>query len=449
MQNKQPAGMVAFLVVMVGQTISLLATNMTGFALPIWVFQKTGTATSLALMGFFFITPMLVISPLAGVFVDRYNRKLMMALSDMAAGLATTAVLILYVTGHLEIWHLYVANFVTGLFNAFQFPAFSAAVTTMLSKEQFGRASGMMSLAEIGPGVLAPFLAVTLLGIIGLEGILLIDVITFIVAVLAILMVHIPQPPRTEEGQRGQGNMLREAWYGFEYILARPSLLGLQLVFLVGNFLVSVPGAIYAALILARTGNSAQSLALVGTLAAVGGVVGGVVMSIWGGPRPRVHGVLIGWFFAGLLGTALMGFGRTVWVWGISQFLASFLIPIINGSNQAIWQAKVAPDVQGRVFSIRRLIAWFVLPLSNLVAGPLADKVFEPAMQPGGSLVPLFSRIVGSGHGAGMAILFIAGGLGAAIVGLSGYAIRVVRHAETLLPDFDAAADVQGEPAVS
>jgi hypothetical protein len=159
-----------------------------------------------------------------------------------------------------------------------------------------------------------------------------------------------------------------------------------------------------------------------------------------------VHGVLTGWFLTGLLGSALMGFGRTVWVWGAAQFFASFLIPIINGSNQAIWQSKVAPDIQGRVFSIRRLIAWFVVPLAALVAGPLADKVFEPAMQPGGSLIPLLSGIFGSGPGAGMAILFVVGGFGAALVGLGGYAVRVVRNAETILPDFDALKTYPPDP---
>jgi hypothetical protein len=151
-----------------------------------------------------------------------------------------------------------------------------------------------------------------------------------------------------------------------------------------------------------------------------------------------VHGVLIGWFISGLIGVALMGLGRSVLVWGTAQLVSSFLIPIINGSNQAIWQSKVAPDIQGRVFSIRRLIAWFVVPLATLIAGPLADNIFEPTMQTQGAWMPFLSGVVGSGPGAGMAVLFVVGGIGAACIGLSGYAVRAVRNAETILPDFDA-----------
>lgn len=434
---KRPTGLIAFMVIMVGQIISLVATNMTGFALPIWIYQKTASATSLSLLGFFYIAPMLAISPFAGVLVDRYNRKLMMALGDTAAGLATTAVLILFVSGRLEIWHLYISNFFTGLFSAFHFPAFSAAITMIVSKEQYGRANGLMSLSEIGPGVIAPFLAAALLGTVGLQGILLIDVITFVVAVAMILAVDIPQPKRTAEGLKAQGSIFKEAAYGFEYILARPSLLGLQLVFMLGNFLITIPTVIQPALILARTGNNAQVLALVSTLGAVGGISGGVLMSIWGGPRPRVNGVLIGWLLSGLFGVALMGFGRSALVWGSASFFGAFLIPIVNGSNQAIWQAKVAPDLQGRVFSIRKLIAWFVLPLCALIAGPLADRVFEPAMLPGGGMASLLGKIFGTGPGAGIAILFVAGGVLASGVGLAGYAVRVIRNAESILPDHD------------
>ena len=115
----------------------------------------------------------------------------------------------------------------------------------------------------------------------------------------------------------------------------------------------------------------------------------------------------------------------------------AFFGPIVNSSNQAIWQAKVAPDVQGRVFTTRRLIAWLVTPISQLLAGPLADQILEPAMAEGGSLVPVFSWLVGTGTGAGIALLFIVTGLLAAMAGLGGYFFRVVRDVEDILPDHD------------
>src|SRR5574341_1190132 len=168
MQMKRPSGMFGFTIVWAGQVVSLLGTQMSAFALTIWAYELTGSATALALVGFFFLTPMLVFSPIAGAIVDRSNRKWMMALSDLAAGMATVGVLSLYLTGGLQIWHLYVANAIMGLFQAFQWPAYSAAISVMLPKEQYGRANGMMSLAEAGSGVFAPLLAGAVLGIIGL-----------------------------------------------------------------------------------------------------------------------------------------------------------------------------------------------------------------------------------------------------------------------------------------
>lgn len=437
MPIKQPRGMAGFSIVWFGQLISLFGTNMTGFGVTIWAYEKTGSATSLSLLGFFFVAPMLIFSPIAGAIVDRYNRKLMMMLSDLASGAATIVILVLLSLGKLEIWHLYLTSVVQGVFQGFQWPAYSAAITTMLPKEQYARANGMMSLVETAPGIFAPLMAGALIGAIGLTGVLIIDIVTFVFAIGALLVVFIPNTPITEEGQKGRGSLFKEAGYGFWYIVKRPSLLGLQVVFLIGNFFHSIPGAIYAALVLARSGNDELVYGAVNTVGAVGGLLGGLAMSAWGGPKRRVHGVLAGWAISGLLGTTLMGFGRGLVVWGIASFLGAFLVPFINGSNQAIWQAKVAPDIQGRVFSIRRLIAWFVSPLAMLIAGPLADRVLEPAMQAGTGWAATLGKVVGTGPGSGIAILFIICGALASLVGLGGYLVRVVREAETLLPDHD------------
>jgi len=435
MPSTHSSALRGFTIVMIGQLISMLGTNMTGFGLTIWAYEKTGSATALALVGFFFITPMLLMSPIAGVIVDRHDRKLMMMLSDLASGVATMGILVLHFSGHLQIWHLYVSGAIQGTFQTFQWPAYSAAITTMLPKEQYGRANGMMSLVESGSEILAPLMASALLGFIGLTGILIIDIITFLFAIGTLLLVYIPQPPITTEGQESRGSIWKEASYGFRYILARPGLLGLQIVFLLGNFFIDIAYAIRAPMILANTANNELVFGTLSSVGAIGGVVGGVVMSAWGGPKKRVHGVLAGWTFASLFGAVLMGLGRSVPVWAFASFAGAFFTPVINASNQAIWQAKVAPDLQGRVFSIRRLIAWFVNPASMLIAGPLADYLFEPAMKEGGFLTGIFGWLVGAGAGRGMSLIFILVGLAAATVGIAGYAVPLIRNVETDLPD--------------
>jgi MFS family permease len=433
--------MFGFTIVWIGQVISLLGSGMTWFALTIWAWQLTGQATALALVAFFSVGPTVLLSPIAGALVDRWNRKLVMMLSDLAAGLMSVAILLLYSTGHLQIWHLYVTGAFAGAFQAFQFPAYSAAVTTMLPKEQYGRANGMLSLADSASTIFAPLAGGILLAFIGVPGILLIDIVTFVVAIGALLLVYVPQPKATEAGREGQGSLWKESLYGFRYILARPSLLGLQLVFMATNFTSSIASTVFAPMILARTGDNSLVLSTVESMLGIGGVVGALLLSVWGGPKRRVHGVLFGFTLEGLLGPLVMGLSSGPVGWAIGSFFSFFFVPIINGSNQAIWQAKVAPDVQGRVFATRRLIAQISWPIATLLAGPMADYWLEPAMAAGGSLSSIFGGLVGTGAGSGMSLMFVVTGILGVFLGLVGYAIPVIRNAEDILPDHDLAAE--------
>ena len=318
MNKNRPTGMFGFTIVWLGQIVSVLASAMSQFGLTIWMYDQTKSAFAMGMMQVFFITPFLLISPIAGVMVDRHNRKLMMMVSDMAAGVATLAILAFQYFGILQFWHLYATSIVYGLGMAFQWPAYSAAISTMVSKEQYGRANGMMSLIEAGPGVVAPLLAGALLPVIGLTGILFFDVATFLLAIGALMFVYIPQPPRTEEGQQAQGSVWSEAAYGFKYIFARPSLLGLQLIFFMGNLFSGIGFTVFAPMILARTDSNSLIFGTVQTAGAIGGIVGGVVMSAWGGFKRRVHGVLFGWIFSGIA-MAILGLigGLPIWIAGM------------------------------------------------------------------------------------------------------------------------------------
>ena len=442
--DSRPTGMFAFTIVWLGQIVSVLASAMSQFGLTIWMYDQTKSALAMGMMQVFFITPFLLISPIAGVMVDRHNRKLMMMISDLAAGCGTILILIFQSLGILEVWHLYMVSIVFGLGMSFQWPAYSAAISTMVPKEQYGRANGMMSLIEAGPGVVAPLLAGALLPLIGLTGILMLDVFTFTFAVGALMFVHIPQPQRTAEGAQGQGSMLKEAAFGFKYIFARPSLLGLQMVFFAGNLFTGMLFTLMAPMILSRTDNNSLMFGSVQTAGAIAAVAGGIIMSAWGGFKRRVHGVLVGWIITGI-GSAVLGLsgGLPVWIVGIA--IASVIGPLVNASNQAIWQAKVAPDVQGRVFSARRLIAWFTQPIAPVIAGTLADYVVEPQMRVTSGLSQSFSWLVGTGPGSGMGLIIVFCGLLTILVGLTGYFIPAIHKAETVLPDHDELAKAEPE----
>lgn len=443
LDKKRPSGLLGFTIVCLGQIVSVLASSMTGFALTIYVFEETSRATTLGIMTTSYLAPFLIFSPIAGAMVDRYNRKFMMMISDLTAVLGTLAIFILYSTGALQIWHFYVVNIFLGLGNTFQWPAYSAAISTMIPKEQYGRVNGLMSLVNSGPGVVAPMLAGALLPVIGLTGILLIDLVSFIVAIGALLVVHVPNPKRTLEGQQVEGNLLKEAAYGFQYIFKRPGLLYLQIILFMGNLFIGFRNTLLAPMVLSRTGNNSLIFGSVQSAGAIAAVVGSLVMSAWGGFKRRIHGLLLGWGLYFLFGVLLMGLGRGLVVWIPAMVLAGMVAILGATSANALWQTKVAPDVQGRVFSARRLIAWIPDPIIPLIAGPLADYVMEPAMQSQGFMAKTFGWLVGNGPGAGMSLLIILCSFGGMLTLGSGFLIPAVRKVEDILPDHDQLEKVE------
>ena len=393
--------------------------------------------TALALVGFFTYTPTVLVSPFAGALVDRWNRKIAMMMSDLAAGISSLSVLILFNSGNLQIWHIYFTGAFAGVFQAFQFPAYTAAITLLVTKKQYGRASGMLSMARFSSSVLAPILAAILIGIVGISGIISIDLCSLMIAIGILLTIRIPQPKITDEGRQGRGNLLRESLSGFRYIYARRSLLSLQLVYFFVMLTVYFAIALMSTMILSRTGNDATVLGLVQSAFGSGGLIGSVALSLWGGPKRRIKGVFFGMALA-MFGLLSIGLSRDVYTWSISAFFTMFFVPILDGSDQAIWQSKVPPDIQGRVFGSRMLISEISAPISMLFAGPLADLVFEPALMPGGGLIQVFGNLVGVGPGSGMSLIFVFVGILGTIICLPGYSLSAVRNIENILPDHKA-----------
>jgi len=442
-------GFAAFASIWSSQLVSILSSGMSGFALTIWMYERTGSATAMAATQVFFFVPFLVTTFFAGPLVDRCNRKLMMALSDICAAIGTLAVLAAFTFGFMEPWMIYASTVLEAIGAAFQWPAFSAATSLMVPKKQLGRVNGMMSLMDAGPGVFAPILAGILLPVLGIKGVLLVDIATFILALGTLLAVEVPAAGGNADGQvakdSSRGNIFREAGWGFAYIFERPSLIGLQLLFLFCNLFFGIGGALTTPMVLARSGADSMILAGTRTAGAIGGVAGGLLMSVWGGFRKRTWGIFLGWVVAGLSGGVLLGLGRSFWPWAICTAIVAGIVPIVNGSNQALWQSKVPADIQGKVFSARRLIGWISTPITPLIAGPLADFVLEPAMRDSTSaFAHTFAPIFGAGPGAGMGFLVAASGL--AVVGAISVAwsFPAIRRAEELIPD---AANFAGESA--
>lgn len=443
-QNNQHS-LRTFIIIWGGQVASLLGSEITNFALTLWAWQVTGMAMPLSLIILFSQVPRVVAAFFAGVLVDRWNRKLLMMVGDTAAAISTIAILLLFLSDRLEIWHLYVTAAINGLFSYFQDLAYSASISVIVPKQHYTRAAAMNDhIGQFGSNIIAPALAGVLYYAVGLKGILIIDLVTFIIAISTVWCVQIPQPQISATDQDSQ-NIWQDLTFGFRYIIKRSSFLAILIFWLIFNLVDGILSGIHSPLILARSSNDAAVFASVQSAIGLGGAIGAVVLSVWGGFKRRIHGVLLG---SVLSYASMMAFGRANLpsVWIISGFFAGVFWPFISSSNQAIWLSKVAPEVQGRVFATRYLMAQISLPLGLGIGGILADYLFEPAMMPGGSLAVIFGGVFGTGSGSGMALQYSLFSSVGVLIGLGGYGIRKLRDVEMIMPDHDVAcvSDLRG-----
>lgn len=433
MHNTSTSGLRAFGLIWLGQVISLVGTRMSFFAILIWVWDQTGSATAMISINVVASIPALVFRFVAGSLVDRWNRKRVMQVADLVAGAASLAVFLLFTSAQLEMWHLYLTAAVAGVAGTFQGLAYSASLSLMIPKAHYARARGLITLGDYAAQVGAPLLGGLLVVVIGISGVLLLDLLTLLVAMVLLALVAIPQPETMQVTQRP--TLLRDALLGYQFILKRRGLLGLLLISLAFAFAESLAFPLIAPMILARTGGDEFTLGTVMSVQGASGIVGSLLLVAWGGPKRRIHGVLMGVILTGLLGDTLMGFGQSLPVWLVAALGLELFIPMMMGSYHALWQSKVEPAMQGRVFAARDVVASFGEPFAKLGSGLMADTVFGPAMMPGGSLAPVLGELIGTGPGAGIGLVIILGGLLTTVAGLAGYLLRDVRNLETQLPD--------------
>lgn len=431
-------GMGPFLAVLFANLVSLTGSQMTRFAVITWAWQMTGSATAAGLIAMCSFGGTVVASAFAGALVDRWNRKRTIIMTDIVSGVVTATLLVLYLTGHLAVWHLGVVGAIAGILESLQFPAYMSAITTMVPQEQYGRANGLFQSVWTGAGMVAPVLAAGAIALWGMLPVFFIDMLTFTVVVATVGFVTIPQPPAPEEGH---GSIWADIAGGFRYIWERPSLLGQLLIILVVNIACGTYEGVFRPMVLARTGSNAilgSALLAVG----LGGVAGGLVMGAWGGPkgRTKVRAIFGAMIALCAFGLTVLGFGRGLLVWAIAGAAYGFFEAIGNSLIFALWQEKVEPAIQGRVFNILRLVGLGSTPLAILAATRLSDKVLEPAMAGGGALAATFGGLVGTGPGAGMGLALGFAGLFGVAGLLVGYLWPAVRNAETVLPDHNQAA---------
>ncbi len=424
--------MPTFILVWLGQVVSLIGSGLTGFTLGIWVYQTTGSATQFSLIYLCTELPAILVAPVGGAIADRWDRRWLMILSDTGSGLSTLAIALILWLGHLEIWHIYLAMAVSSTCQGFQWPAYYATPTLLVAKKHFGRANGMIQLGKAAGQLFSPVLAGILVSKIQVSGVILIDFATFSWALLTLLVVRFPKHHKSNENQETKTRLGQEISSGWNYLLECPGLLMMLMFFVVTNFTIGLAQVLITPMVLGFT--NAEILGRILSLGGSGWLFGAILMSVWGGPKKKVYGVF---GFELLLGFSILvaGLRPSSLLITIAAFSFFFSVPIIIGCTNAIRQVKVVPEMQGRVFAICGAIAWSSFPLAYLVAGPLADYLFQPLLMGEGLLTNNIGRLIGVGAGRGIGLLFVLVGIFIILATIVAYQYPPIRLVEDELPD--------------
>ncbi|HEX2189076.1 MAG TPA: MFS transporter, partial [Longimicrobiaceae bacterium] len=399
-------GFRTFLLVWLGSTVSALGSALAGFVIGVWAFQQTGSATLYSLIAVAGLVPALVVAPFAGALADRWDRRWMMIWATVAAMVVTGATALLMLAGRLEVWHLYVTALVGSVVGASVRPAGMAVNTSLIPPEHFARAAGLMQFGGAGIRIVAPAIAGILLARIHAAGVLLIDVASFLAVLVVFLAIRIPQPHRAGP-PRPRRSILVDIGEGWRYVRDRPGIFGLLLYFSAIGAAPTIGMVLLTPLVL-RTADVVV-LGTVMSIAATGALAGGLLMSTWGGPKRRFHGIMLAGVLLGI-SMIVAGWRSSPWVVAAGAFGIMMGGPIMTASFNAFWQVRTPLELHGRVFSIITMVAESSMPVALLVAGPATDFLLEPLMAPGGALGEVLGPYLGTGPGRGIGLLYV--GLG-------------------------------------
>lgn len=406
--NKTTNWKTPFFAIWTGQAFSLLGSRVAGFALVWWLTDTTGSATVLATATLVAIVPEIALAPIAGAYVDRWNRRRVMIVADSLVALASLWLAAMFWLDAVEIWHIYAIGFVRSLGGSFHWPAMQASTSLMVPKDQLTRVAGLNQTLHGLLSVVGPPLGALLMALIPLYGVMMVDVGTAMLAIGPLLFVHIPQPKRELRPQEGakKPSIWSDIKEGLRYLWGWPGMMTLIAMALVFKIATTPAFSLIPLLVRSHFNGGAPQLSLLEALAGVGIVIGGVVLSLWGGFQRKIHTLLTGLTVASL---SLIGFGlapsHAFSMALASAFLLGVMIPMIDGPFMAIMQSTVAPEIQGRVFTLTISLLQLTSPISLAVAGPVSDAV-------------------------GIQVWYLLAGVISAVLGIAGFFIPAIGNIE-------------------
>ncbi|GAA2715028.1 amino acid adenylation domain-containing protein [Micromonospora olivasterospora] len=421
--------MARFVAVTLGQLVSTTGSALTAFALPIWLFTQTGSVANLGLLwGLALICGVLML-PVAGAITDRVSRRKIMMIASSSAGSIQLLLAGLLWTDNLRLWMIYALVALSQVAGSFQRIAFQSAVPQLVPKRYLGHAMGVTQLTNGFAMLLMPVFAAGLLAAIELKGILLLDVASYVVAILTLAVVRFPDLLGWRPRERllvAIANGLRYSWQhrGFRLMLG---------YFALGNVFLAPALVLTTPLVLSFA--TATQVAQVALAEALGAVAGGVLMSLWGGPRNRrMIGVLIG-NLGTAVGCVVIGLDASVAMICVGAFWLAMSMTTAQSIYATIVQVKVPQRYHGRVFSLNQTISWSTLPIGFAVLAPAATGLFEPMLAPGGALADSVGAVIGTGAGRGIGFAYVCFGAALVLVTLGGFAIRMLRRFDVEVPD--------------
>ncbi|QSB16328.1 MFS transporter [Natronosporangium hydrolyticum] len=425
-----------FQMIWAGQLCSAIGSSLTGFVLGVWVFQSTGSATQFAIIFMASTLPGVIVAPFAGAIVDRYDRRMLMVISNAAGGVVIAVLAALLWTDIIQVWHVYLTAAAAAVFGALHMTAFYAVTPQLVPKEKLGKANGLLQITQAAR-IAAPLVAGLLLATIGLRGVILIDLAASIFAILVLVLVPLRKELTNAPGADTNRSFLSDLGYGWTYLRSRSGLMALVLLFTGFNFCYAIAGVLVQPLILSFSNE--VTLGILMFCGGAGFFAGSVLMSTWGGPKRRVRGILIILAIGGVV-LALHGVAPSPWLIAVVAPLFLVTLPLLMGTSMALVQTKVEGEAMGRVIAAVRMAGQAAMPLAYVLAGPLADRVAEPAMADGAPLGDSVGSVIGAGPGRGIALIFWVVGLMLILLAIAGAASSKLRRLEEDLPDADHTA---------
>ena len=402
-----------FILLWATQTLSRLGSSLTPFALILWAYGKTGSALSTALLTVSSYIPYILLSLPVGTLTDRMNKKRLMLLSDTAAAICTLTILFVWLSGNLELWHLYLVNAITGTAQTFQQPASEVATTLVTPEDKYQKAGSLNALAYSVINMASPVIATALYSVGGLTLVIIVDLSTFTVAFLSLLFfVRIPE---MKNEKREDSHIVRDLKESLSFLRTNIGILQVILFLAAINFIASIYNAALPAMILSFENESV--LAAVQSTAGIAMIIGSAIAAILPTPKSRVRMIIISLFISMSTENFMLAFFRNPIMWCVGAFLGWLCIPVMNTNLDALMRSQIPSSIQGRVYSARNMLQFFTIPLGYLAGGFLIDSIFEPFMVYKSDTV--LNLLFGTGKGSGAAFLF-------AVIGVMGVLVCVV-----------------------